>query len=313
MKKSLIALAVAGAMTAPMLAQADATVYGTAQARLIDKDGDDLDMKMAKTRLGVKGTVDNDIEGLTTGFQFEWEFDANDEDGVDNGIDTTINDEVSVRKSLVYMKGDFGQVTFGRQNSVSEVMDLSFAGENGGEFNMNGDRVGNGISYATGSINGFEAAVGIVMDVNSNDADEDVDAIQLGLTYAANGLTVALGYSDVETSATTTNNYDLTGLKVVYAMNDFSVGAAWQEKDFDGAATNVDTEVVTLGGDYTFGMTRAYIEYQDKDVEGSGTDNDMTVIGVNYKLGASASVGVEYADFDSANSDELVLEYTLSF
>ena len=75
MKKSIIALAVAGALTAP-LAQADATLYGVAQFRLIDQDEKSLNAQMAKTRLGVKGTVDNDIEGLTTGFQFEWEFTA---------------------------------------------------------------------------------------------------------------------------------------------------------------------------------------------------------------------------------------------
>ena len=38
MKKSLIALAVAGALTAPVIAQADATLYGSLRAKVVSAD-----------------------------------------------------------------------------------------------------------------------------------------------------------------------------------------------------------------------------------------------------------------------------------
>ena len=105
MKKSLIALTIAGAMTAPMLVQADTTLYGEAQFRLTDADNTDLNAEMSTTRLGVKGTVDNDIDGLITGFQIEWDFAAD----AASGTASTSSADVAVRKSLVFLKGDWGQ------------------------------------------------------------------------------------------------------------------------------------------------------------------------------------------------------------
>ena len=307
MKKSLIALAVAGAMTVPMLAQADATVYGQAQFRLTDADNTDLDAQMSTTRLGVKGTVDNDIEGLTTGFQIEWDFSAD----TAVGTTSTSSDDVSVRKSLVFLKGDWGQTTFGRQNNPAEVQDLGFAGKHGGSFSLTEDRIGNAISYATLPRNGIEFAAGVVMDAGDAGAD-DADATALALTYTGNGITAALAQYDVKDS------YDVTGIKLVYAMNDFTVGANYQEKDFDASGTD-DIEVFTVGGTYTMGMTKLYAEYQDIDEDnGTANDNDATIIGASYSLGASASVGVEYADFDNdtgtnANNDALTFEYNINF
>ena len=42
-------------------------------------------------------------------------------------------------------------------------------------------------------------------------------------------------------------------------------------------------------------------------------DEDQVLVGVRYKLGAKASVGVDYATFSETSKDTLVLEYTLSF
>src|SRR5690554_386363 len=71
MKKSLIALAVAGAMTAPMVAQADATLYGSFRAGLAFQDDKSADLRDESSRIGIKGTVDLGLEN-TKGL-FHWE------------------------------------------------------------------------------------------------------------------------------------------------------------------------------------------------------------------------------------------------
>ena len=73
MKKSLIALAVAGAMTAPMIAQADATLYGRISVELLDTDGQDLNLgDEIGGRIGIKGDVDLGLEGTKGLFHQEW-------------------------------------------------------------------------------------------------------------------------------------------------------------------------------------------------------------------------------------------------
>lgn len=307
MNKTLIALAVAGSLVAPMAAQADATLYGQAQFRLTDADNSDLNAEMSTTRLGVKGTVDNDIDGLTTGFQIEWDFSAD----AAAATESTSSADVGVRKSLVFLKGNWGQVTFGRQNNPAEVQDLGFAGKHGGSFSLTPDRFGQGISYATLPRNGFELAVGAVAEAGDAGAD-DVDATAIALTYTGNGISAALAQYDID------GEYDVSGVKLVYSLNDFTVGANFQEKDFEAAASD-DIEVMTVGATYSIDKTKLYAEYQDIDeANGSANDNDVTIIGVAYALGAQAGLSVEYADFDNetgtnAKNDALTLEYSISF
>ncbi len=316
MKKSLIALAVAGAMTAPLVAQADATLYGVAEFRVIDEDTMDLNGAVDKTRLGVKGTVDNDIEGLTTGYQFEWDM-GEDNDGTGSNLSSTADADVAIRKSLVYMKGGFGQVTFGRQNSPANVADAGI-GINGDTFSVVADRMSNGIAYYTPNMNGVTAGVGIVIDGSSSlDSEDDDDAYSIGLDYAANGLSVALGYVDIADDLNNTGN-DITSLRAGYSMNDMSVIAGYQIRDFDATSAS-DTESFLVGASYSLGMTTVSLAYTDIDVDAGDTDdNDMWLINATYKLGAQASVAVEYNDFDKdtgANgaNDKLILSYALSF
>ncbi|MEH6576963.1 MAG: porin [Amphritea sp.] len=307
MKKSLIVLAVSGVMLAPMVAQADATLYGEAQFRLTDQKDHDLNAESSTTRLGVKGTVDNDIDGLTTAYQIEWDFNAD----ASSGLEPTASSDVLLRKSLVFLKGDWGQVTFGRQNNPAEVMDFGMGHKFGQTFSLTPDRYGNAISYATLNRYGFELSGGVSMDAGDA-SEDDVDASAIALTYGAYGVGVALAYYDVA------DEFDITGGKLTYTTGDLTVGANYQEKDFEDATTD-DVEVFTVGGKYTFGKTAVYAEYQDIDeANGSANDNDNTLVGVSYNLGSQAQVAVDYASFDkdtgtNANSDALTLEYTINF
>ena len=201
--------------------------------------------------------------------------------------------------------------TFGRQNNPAEVQDLGFAGKHGGTYSLTEDRFGNGISYATLPRNGFEFAIGAVMDAGDV-GEDDMDALALAFTYTGNGIDAAIAQYDVDDS------YDVTGVKLVYSMDNFTVGANYQEKDFDASSAN-DIEVYTVGGTYGLDKTTLFVEYQDIDeANGDANDNSVAIIGASYALGSKASVSVEYADFDSdtgshAGNDALTFEYKINF
>ena len=319
MKKSIIALAVAGALTAP-LAQADATLYGVAQFRLIDKDESSLNAQMAKTRLGVKGTVDNDIEGLTTGFQFEWEF---------SGANGDAGGVSELRKSNVYAKGDFGQATFGKQNNpFAVVKKADVLGHNSAAFSVTGDRVENAITYATPTLGGFQLTAGITADgasdANNANQSNDVDSSVVAATFGIAGLDLAVAHQATN-SAAANSDIDVTGFGASYSMGAFTVAAYYEDEDRDAAA---DRKHYELAASYSIGKTTVTVQHANRDTDGVSKDEKKTALRVDYALGSSAGIALEIADYNDTaadasnagaangngfNNDNVVLEYTLSF
>ena len=315
MKKSIIALAVAGALTAP-LAQADATLYGVAQFRLIDEDTKSLNADMAKTRLGVKGTVDNDVEGLETGFQFEWEFSGDEYSGSigSSGASASVSE---LRKSLVYLKGDFGQVTFGKQNNPAAVFKKAdIMGRASANFAYVADRVGNSISYASPDLGGVQLLAGIVADGAADSTSEDVDTYTVGATFGIAGLDLALTHLATNKDGKNTD-IDVTSFGVGYTMGDLYLGASYSDRSADSASGVVDGDVTQVAASYGIGKTSVYGQYEALDNDGSETQSKVG-LGVSYALGSSASVALETFAFDddaeaAGNNDQTILQYTLSF
>ncbi len=101
MKKSLIALAVAGALTAPMVAQADATLYGSLRIKLVDNDATNLDVQDNASRIGIRGSSDL-FSGAKAIFQFE------------QAVSTETGAFSGGRLANLGMTGDFGTALFGR-------------------------------------------------------------------------------------------------------------------------------------------------------------------------------------------------------
>ena len=317
MKKQLIALAVAGALTAPMIAQADATLYGTAQYRGVKAKDTSFDNKMAKTRLGVKGTVDNDIEGLTTGFQFEWEFSGN---GAITG--TTDSAATSVRKSQVYMKGGFGIAAFGRQNNpvnAAEAM-TDILGNDSAAFHQVPDRIGKSAAYISPMFGGAEVYVGVGADGEAKPS-KSADVTLYGVNWSGMGFGVSAGVVDVADQpalSTPIAGLKMTSVGVSYSGVENLYVAANMTKNEADAGGSAEATNVDVAASYTIGkVTLAAIHAQYEPTK-NATKQKQTLVGVRYALGAKASVGVDYASYNAAaetagSKDTLVLEYTLSF
>jgi predicted porin len=329
MKKSLIALAVAGALTASMVAQADATLYGSFRVALMSAEDQDLDLRDESTRIGIKGDVDLGLEGTKGLFHWEGQLETTDADAYDAGTGP-----FAARLSYLGMTGDWGTALAGRQyhphylwvNLPTDV--LNTATSDAGEWAQLGNnyhkRQDNTLAYLSPVMGGFQAALGLVIAADGTDADgdfdEDVDGYNLAAKYAANGLYVAASYGNVDTNVGGADvEVDTWGIAAKYTIDAFTVAAKYedQETETNGVKTN-DSDVVELAGIYNFGDgLSAKLRYSEKEV--NGADGDQWAAEVEQKLG-KGRVYVGYFDFDSGAEamnakylDRLAIGYRVDF
>ena len=195
MKKSVVALAVAAALAAPLAAQADTILYGSGRVSVDYSDEDPADgywdVVNNDSRLGVMGSEDLG-GGLSAVYQMEF------------GVDLTEGGNFeSNRPKFVGLKGGFGTVTLGTQETpyyhVAGVTDIfntvkSFGATawlggsfNGFSINPNSDRAGEGsliretnsLYYTTPEFSGFSAEAMLVMDGAANDSQGYSDGVDL--------------------------------------------------------------------------------------------------------------------------------------
>jgi predicted porin len=324
MKKSLIALAVAGAMTAPMVAQADATLYGKLEAVLQAKEDQDVDLFMDDVIFGLKGDAETTIEGVSAIYKIEVELNESSQpEGISSEAST-----ITTRYAYAGLTGDFGTAVFGRVANPTDVVEGYIDVSNkAGALTYNPDRLGATAAYLSPSFSGFDFYVAGIMDgqvTGDRTNGEDVDGYTLGANYMAGPLNLSVGYWNLEGSysaalgTTTSTNNELENILVggSYAFGPLTVGLGYENLD-NG---NADSDLYGISAVYEAGAAAPYIMYNQRDFD--GPDADEWAIGMNYSLGKKASVGVEYSSVDYDNelqdagynsADQFNVSYTVKF
>jgi len=319
MKKSIIALAVAGAMTAPIIAQADATIYGRVHERLVFQEDKDVDIQNAGARFGVKGSSEMD-SGLTAFYNIELEFfgdtSRGDEDDAQtrqsNSSRSSGANDVTFRQLHAGVKGDFGTVKIGRFTNpyVDTYTADVFEGESG-VFQIAPFRIGNAVSYDSPTFNGFSASATIIGEAETPDgADdsqyEDVDGYVLKGKGEFGPVTVALAYMDTDYGDATIFNgsgeLELTSVGVSYDANGLYVGLSYEEDDVS------DKDVVDFSAAYKVGKTTFGLGYAVEDEVGDA-EKTRTLLGVYHQLGGSADVYTELARYDETDASDNDKDY----
>ena len=339
MKKSLIALAVAGALTAPMIAQADATLYGSMRVELNSVDGEDLDLADNSSRVGIKGDVDLGLED-TKGV-FKWEFniattdaaaygggtasctvDATDAscDTAGETVSTSTAGNLGPRLAYIGATGSWGTALVGRQYhphflamnfntytfSDATMAEAYFLG------NDNHKRADNTLAYVSPAMNGVTLIAGFVVAGSGDDAADDLDGYNVAAKYAGNGLTAAVSYGSVEGAV---EDDEVWGISAKYAINDAATVMVRYE-DSDEAGTADDEDVIFVGGTYKIDNTTLKLGYTDLDADAAGADEDAIMLEVHQKMG-KGSVYAAYMDVDAdtaANdTDRFTVGYRLDF
>ncbi len=287
-KKSLAAVAVLGAFAANTMA-ADVTIYGIADFGFLytnvegvaAADAGDEGLRLdsgvnSASRFGLKGTEDLG-NGYKVSFNLENEFNADD--------GTLEGDRLFNREAILTVANDnWGSLSFGRTGGIGSAAgsyDVAFGiadafdGGDGEIFGMwTTSRIDNSITYMSPAVAGFQVvaqysfkvdnvtnAFGVQSDAQREGHDDSVRYASFGVAGGVGALQLVAGYEQIMKPAAA------------------------------AGAENKDAKVVTVGGNYDFGVAKLFAaaQYVENIPVLDGENIDLTgkaVDGTAYHLGA---------------------------
>ena len=292
MQKKLIALAIAGLVSAPAFAQSNVTIYGVADAAVGFGGHGDNDFSgivngvLSGSRIGFKGAEDLG-NGLKAVFTLEQGFDIGT-----GAASPSVGDSTFSRQAFVGLSGGFGTVSLGRQ-------------------------------YAPGYFFNYDAVLAASVgpqSVLSNDAKLSITPNSaarwnnsVAYTGSFSGLTARAIYSmQADETDPNPNDDDAYGVSLDYANGPLSVGAVYQVLQ-DNAE---DQEEWGIGAGYDFGMVKVLGSYQAVDGLGftKGAEGDLWQVGVVVPVGAAGNVHLAYGEFDRDDLNDRGAEsYSLAY
>ena len=344
MNKKLLAAAVAAAMAAAPAAFAESTIYGKMHASVdaIDyetSNEDNYEVQSRSSRLGFKGSEDLG-DGLRAIYQIELGINAG---GGSDGQGSTSGLDGPTRNTFVGLSGDWGTFLVGRHDTPAKmafyaagnerlgdsVIDLNLKNELTGSPSTNAPigvfheyRADNIIMYVSPSFSGFSVVGAVIPGEDNDDVSGSRDGIaddwSVGGMYTGNGLKASIGYAsydvDAPPSSPNVDDYEVLQAGASYSMNNFSLGAQYEDTDNLGGVKDTDYEAWAVTGKATFGNNAVSVVYTDAEVDASGNVNDLDRDGwgvsAEHNFSKRTKVYAAYAsgefDYDSAspNSDE---------
>ena len=296
MKKSLIALGVLAAVVGVAQAENTTTLYGSmAHSVVVAKkfNGDkknnwDLDRSVA--RFGIRGTED-----LSSGLQAFYRFEFN---AYDNGL----SGKEGTRYAYLGLRGDFGTLTLGRQDTLfkqATSFNDNFQDVYFGEFHHGPNRLSKVISYVSPDMSGFKLGASMVLDgdnsVITTSDSRGIDAWEAAAFYDANGIFAGGAYQSRDAGRKTDKYY---GGSVGYKNDTFKVGFGYEKQDKADSYYN-------LAGEYYLGNNtfRAGFGYDDNKGK---NDWFEYALGYQYNLSERTYTWVEgsYNDPRAKGVDE---------
>jgi predicted porin len=316
MKKSLIALAIASAVSAPAFAAtSNVDIYGKLNFSvnfLFDQTEDnsltpanegvsDIQFTSNSSRIGFKGSED-----LGGGLSAIWQIESSL--NIDEG-----NGNWASRNTFLGLKGDWGTVLGGKHDTplklVGRAVDL-FGDTIADSRNVMGGgsdtRASNVVAYISPNFSGFNVIAAYVTDFPGNtttapDAD-DKDVYNLNATYSNGPLYIGGAYGDG-------NGHEAAGLgshwrlAAGYTFGNFKVVGQYDSLEDDSTTVgtqNGDFDGWMLGASYTMGAMVFKGNYMMGEYDGvGGAEPEQWTVGMDYNLSKRTSVYALYADGDS--------------
>jgi hypothetical protein len=322
MKKSIIALAVAGAMTAPMVAQADATLFGEIRYDITKEKDTKANSDITRMRFGVKGeeTMDN---GLTAGYFIRLD-----------ATGSADNANVSTEKTTVYVAGDFGKVVMGDTSNPNESVEdrTEYGLYSGSLVVVDKGFNGGGLAYESNDMNGLKFAVG-VGSVNSESEnsygamvsyDTDTFGVTVGAGKTADTAATAqsfafnttTGATDTTAAAAAEDGESNYGISASMNVAGATLGARYSVQK----TTDEKTKGYAIGGKYTIDKLTLALQHEQVKTTGDDERQAMTALDATYALGGNATVtlaAINYnddaEDATATNKDAVKLRYKITF
>lgn len=318
MQKKLIALAVAGLVAAPAMAQSNVTIYGVADAYFGfgSDDNDDISAinsgGLAGSRIGFKGSEDLG-NGLKAVFTLEQGY------AIDTGkASPSVGDSVFSRQAWVGLQGSFGTVSLGRQyapgyfvadydallsSAISPQSTLSVL--YGMTITPNSPaRWDSSVKY-TGS---FDAVnVQAIYSMGKNEAlasgVSDDDKYGLSAAYANGPVNVGVIYHNVGYSSKDQSEW-LIGASYDFGMA--KVAGSYQAASNIGGTANADSKLWNLGVIVPVGGGNVHLAYAKLDEDGTSVDPFSYTLAYTYPFSkrTTAYAGYQKLDYDTATKDD---------
>ncbi len=303
MKRKILVLATAAALTTPALAAANPTVYGRAHLSVdwLDNGADAaLNVSSNSSRLGFKGSHELDY-GLTGIYQIEQTVDLDVRGG-----------SLATRNSFAGIQGGFGMLRLGYFDTPFKVLrgrvDL-FGDQVGDARNIVGanavgeNRFRNGIHYRTPVIGGFFADLHYSTNqenVKGTDSNDD-DALSIAATYSAGPVYAAVAYEQQSQPAAGVDDDSSVRAAASYTMGALRLTALAQ-------LDTVDDGNSAFGGGARLSLGATGIKGQAYRLSADAADSDATLIavGADHKLGRNVTAYLNYAMVLNDNNAERV-------
>ncbi len=254
MNKKLLALAVAGALAAPLSAQAvDVSSYGKVGFLGIFEKDVSARFTVDTVRLGFKA-VDQTSAGTFIG---EIEFDLDNLLGVDIGIANKWAG-ADVRKArVIWATQGAGAFVFaprtpsGNFDDMVAQIDIFGISKGPGMFSQ-GSHVGSVLAWKSPTTSGLYGVVALVGDDGGATDDADADATVWRLVYNGGGLKVGVGAVSYADDGLAAAAADRTNIGVSYTMGNLYFGGSYEDNDTTDSRTNLGLVASMTAGANTF-------------------------------------------------------------
>ncbi len=317
MKKSLLALAVAGALSGSAFAQSSVTLFGIVDTNFGYLKGDNNgnvkvlgNSGIVSSRIGFRGS--EDLGGLKANFWIEGGINTDDGTAPQNANTNNQASGASTGSGLVFgrrmfvgLSGGFGEVRLGREytplfflittndpfgtNGVGDTKIYATTGVGGGLIQTS-VRASNSVSYllpsGIGGVYGHAMyALGEVASTAANKDDGTYQGVRLGWAGGPVDISVAYANSELQSLATQ-GDYTAYGIGGSVKFGGFKVMGMYVKHEFDLATgTDPQRDDFLVGLVWTIGNGEVRFSYNNYDIDtvvAPGTTDDAKQIAIGY-------------------------------
>lgn len=248
------------------------------------------ELKSNNSRLGIKGNhkLESDLEVL---YMVEWRVDLTDESGSDN---------ITARNQYVGLKGNFGSVLLGRNDTVLKQTQGKIDLFNHYEADIKGlwkgeNRMDNSVTYFSPKFKGFSFGASYIAQDSTQGNDAQSFSISYGDKYLNKSQWFAAVAADIDMKG-----YDTQRVSVHTKFDDLKLGMILHNQKLIATGKSKDGALVSAA--YSIGKIVLKGQYQV-----AGNDDSVSV-GADYGLGKSTKAFLWFTNRnlqDSADSSWL--------
>jgi len=295
MKKTMIAMAVAGVVAAPM-ASAEVSISGVVEQIFIDDDASSTGWDSETfNMLNFKASEDLG-NGMTAFAKYNF-LNTNGKTGVATNKDGD---------NVVGLSGDFGTVVLGTMEDFTEGKAMSRMTMSGNKASIEPTditiRTTQGMAYVSPAFSGV--TFGVAGYAAGDAGSSNLDAVDLMAHYVNGPLDIIATREVTNNDATTGTQGDqeATVIGASYTMGDLKVGILNVDiNNEDGTEANDNTDVA-MRLDYVIGNNKITVGTLDDESTTGGVGTDVDTIEVTHKLSSRTNMYIGNASRASTDN-----------